>query len=226
MPAPTLAPRAGRSAALATAIALATALPIAGCTGAGTVGGGAPDAGATNAAASADATASPATLSDADLVARGEYLVKIAGCNDCHTPGYAAQQGNVDKALWLVGSPEGFHGPWGTTFPANLRLRLAEMDEAQWMDYSATLRTRPLMPDFAVRDMSADDRRAIYRFVRSLGPAGEPAPAYLPPGTRPEPPFFELVLPEGAPTGPGPADAAPPPGPAAPPADPEAPVES
>jgi mono/diheme cytochrome c family protein len=224
MPAPTFAPRAGRPAAIAAAIALATGLPLAGCTGAGTVGAGTADAGA-----STDAAASPAMPSDADLVARGEYLVKIAGCNDCHTPGYAAQQGNVDKALWLVGSPEGFHGPWGTTFAANLRLRLSEMDEAQWMDYSATLRTRPLMPDFAVRDMSEDDRRAIYRFVRSLGPAGEPAPAYLPPGTRPEPPFFELVLPAGAPTGPAgpaPADAAPPADPMAPPADPNAPVES
>jgi mono/diheme cytochrome c family protein len=223
MPAPTFAHRPGLRSAIAVAVALA--LPVAGCTGAGTAGG--TGGGAEGSAeASAAAAASPAAPSDADLVARGEYLVRIAGCNDCHTPGYAANQGNVDKALWLVGSPEGFHGPWGTTFAANLRLRLSEMEEAQWMDYSANLRTRPLMPDFAVRDMSEDDRRAIYRFVRSLGPAGDPAPAYLPPGTRPEPPFFELVLPAGAPTGPAPADAAPPSGPAAPPSDPEPPVES
>ena len=58
----------------------------------------------------------------------------------------------------------GFKGPWGTTYAANLRLRLADMDEAQWLDYSATLQTRPIMPDFAVRAMSAEDRRAIYRF--------------------------------------------------------------
>ena len=60
-----------------------------------------------------------------DLVARGEYLVKTTGCNDCHTPGYAEQQGNVDKAQWLTGSPLGYNGPWGTTYAANLRLTLA-----------------------------------------------------------------------------------------------------
>ncbi len=27
-----------------------------------------------------------AAMPEADLLARGEYLVKIAGCNDCHTP--------------------------------------------------------------------------------------------------------------------------------------------
>jgi len=29
------------------------------------------------------------------------------------------------------------------------------------------------------------DLRAVYRYVRSLGPAGEAAPAYLPPGSDP-----------------------------------------
>lgn len=31
-----------------------------------------------------------------DLVTRGDYLVRTTGCNDCHTAGYAEQQGNVD----------------------------------------------------------------------------------------------------------------------------------
>ena len=139
--------------------------------------------------------ATPADTAAPDLIARGDYLVRTTGCNDCHTPGYAEQQGNVDRSLWLVGSPVGFKGPWGTTYPANLRIKLAEMDEAQWLDYSATLKTQPLMPDFALRAMTIDDRRAIYRLVKSLGPGGEPAPAYVPPGQTPPPPYFELVLP-------------------------------
>jgi len=140
----------------------------------------------------------PATsLSDADLLARGDYLVRIAGCNDCHTPGYAEAGGKVARDTWLVGSPMGFHGPWGTTYPSNLRLRMQQLTEAQWMEYSANLRTRPIMPDFAVRDMSEDDRRAIYRFVRSLGAAGQPAPDALPPGTTPPAPYFGMVLPAG-----------------------------
>jgi len=130
-----------------------------------------------------------------DLLARGEYLVRIAGCNDCHTPGYAESGGKVDKAGWLVGSPMGFHGPWGTTYASNLRLRMQQLTEAQWLEYSANLRTRPIMPDFAVRDMSEEDRRAIYRFVHALGAAGQPAPEALPPGRTPPPPYFGMVLP-------------------------------
>jgi mono/diheme cytochrome c family protein len=141
-----------------------------------------------------------------DLVARGEYLIRTTGCNDCHTPGYAENQGNVDKSLWLIGSPLGYNGPWGTTYASNLRLKLQEMDEAQWLAYSAARRTRPIMPDFAVRAMSEEDRRAIYRFVRSLGPTGQSAPAYLPPGKTPSPPYFTLVLP---PAPPAPAPSAP-----------------
>lgn len=148
----------------------------------------------------AHAAATPFTqvLSGSELLARGEYLIRTTGCNDCHTAGYAEQQGNVDKAQWLTGSPLGYKGPWGTTYAANLRLKLADMDEAQWLAYSATLRTRPLMPDFALRAMSSDDRRAIFHFIKSLGPAGTDAPTYLPPGQKPVGPYLELVLPAPA----------------------------
>jgi mono/diheme cytochrome c family protein len=132
---------------------------------------------------------------DAGWLARGEYILRTSGCNDCHTAGYAEQGGNLDTAQWLTGSSLGYKGPWGTTYAANLRLKLAEMDEAQWLAYSATLRTRPVMPDFALRAMREDDRRAVYRFIRSLGPAGVPAPAYLPPGRQSPAPYFELVMP-------------------------------
>ncbi len=132
---------------------------------------------------------------DSDLLARGEYLTRIAGCNDCHTPGYAEKGGDLPQSGWLVGNSQGFKGPWGTTFPANLRLKLKDMDEAAWMQYSGELHTRPPMPDFAVRAMNEDDRRAIYRFVRSLGPGGEKAPDYLPPSQTPKPPYVQWVLP-------------------------------
>jgi len=139
-----------------------------------------------------------------DKVARGKYLVTTSGCNDCHTPGYPESGGQVPRERWLTGSPLGWQGPWGTTYPANLRLKLAAMDEQAWMDYSASLHTRPPMPDFAIRAMSEDDRRALYRFVRSLGPAGEPAPAYLPPGTDAPVPYVKWMLPP-PPAAPAPA---------------------
>lgn len=132
---------------------------------------------------------------DAEVLARGEYLTRIAGCNDCHTPGYAETGGEVPKQQWLVGSPLGWSGPWGTTYPANLRLKLQDMDEAAWLKYSAELHTRPPMPDFAVRTMNEADRTALYRFIRSLGPAGQPAPAYLPPGQVPQVPYVQWMLP-------------------------------
>ncbi|MBA3930339.1 MAG: cytochrome C [Xanthomonas sp.] len=135
------------------------------------------------------------TASSTDLLARGEYLVRISGCNDCHTPGYGESGGTLAKDAWLTGSSMGFHGPWGTTYATNLRLRMQQLTEAQWLEYSANLRTRPLMPDFAVRAMSEDDRRAIYRFVHALGPAGQPAPEALPPGQAPPAPYFGMVLP-------------------------------
>jgi hypothetical protein len=69
------------------------------------------------------------------------------------------------------------------------------MDEAAWLKYSAELHTRPPMPDFAVRMMNETDRTALYRFIRSLGPAGQPAPAYLPPGQAPQVPYVQWMLP-------------------------------
>jgi mono/diheme cytochrome c family protein len=147
-------------------------------------------------------------LSDAQLIERGDYLVRIAGCNDCHTPGYMDRQGNVDRSQWLVGNTLGFSGPWGTTYPKNLRLSAADKDEAQWLAFTADLHTRPMMPDFAVRAMSEEDRRALYRLIKSLGATGQPAPAYLPPGQEPPPPYVELVLPP-PPPGAAPAQSTP-----------------
>lgn len=58
-----------------------------------------------------------------------------------------------------------------------------------------------MMPDIAVRAMDGQDRRAIYRYLRSPGAAGVPAPDALPPGKAPPPPYLAPVLPG---TGPAP----------------------
>ena len=90
---------------------------------------------------------SPATeLSQAELIARGKYLVTIIGCNHCHTPKKMGPQGPVfDSSLLLSGhqgnSPlpaidtkaltPGYWvlfagdltatvGPWGISYAANL----------------------------------------------------------------------------------------------------------
>ncbi len=125
-------------------------------------------------------------------IERGRYLVSITGCNDCHTAGYAQTGGKIPVGEWLTGSPVGFQGPWGTTYPANLRLLAQSLNEAQWMA-RARSSLRPPMPWFALRDMSDADLRAMYRFVRSLGAKGTPAPTYAPPGQPVATPYIEFA---------------------------------
>lgn len=119
-----------------------------------------------------------------DQLRRGRYLIQVAGCNDCHTPNYIANNGQVDEKLWLTGDSLGWAGPWGTTYATNLRLMMASMSEQQWIRHARTMRPRPPMPWFNVRAMSDADLKAIYAFTRSLGPGGSPAPAYVPPGKK------------------------------------------
>ncbi|OJW48480.1 MAG: cytochrome C [Candidatus Accumulibacter sp. 66-26] len=123
--------------------------------------------------------------SDARLIERGRYVVALAGCNDCHTPGYAQYEGKVPEAERLTGDRLGWRGPWGTTYPANLRRYFAGVSEREWLAAAANASYRPPMPLATLRHMSERDLRAVYRYVRSLGPAGEAAPAYLPPGSDP-----------------------------------------
>ena len=85
-------------------------------------------------------------LSQEELIQKGEYLVMVGGCNDCHTPKKLTPQGPApDMNLLLSGHPQNsvlpeldpssvgpgkwvlmnenltaFVGPWGMTFSANL----------------------------------------------------------------------------------------------------------
>ena len=91
------------------------------------------------------AAAVAATGADPDKVARGKYLVTVAGCNDCHTPWKMGANGpEPDMSRMLSGHPQGltlppppklpegpwgavaaatftaWSGPWGVSFTANL----------------------------------------------------------------------------------------------------------
>lgn len=128
-------------------------------------------------------------------IERGRYLVKVGGCNDCHTAGYGMSAGQVPEKEWLTGDQLGWHGPWGTTYATNLRLSMNAMSENEWIKMAQTMKARPPMPWFTLNTMDKEDLRAIYRFVRHLGPAGKPAPAGLAPGVKPAGPAIMFPAP-------------------------------
>jgi mono/diheme cytochrome c family protein len=142
---------------------------------------------------SGSSTAASATegRAAANHVERGRYLVKTTGCNDCHTPGYIESAGRLEESRWLVGNSLGWQGPWGTTYPSNLRLLTQDLTADQWLQV-ARRQTRPPMPWFALRDMTDADLLAIYHFTRSLGPAGTAAPAFVPPGKAAQTPIVKI----------------------------------
>jgi len=129
---------------------------------------------------------------DKRAIERGRYLAIVGACHDCHTPNYPETAGKVPESQWLVGTSVGFQGPWGTTYPANLRLVARAMTEEQWVT-RARAPMRPPMPWFNLRDMNDADLRALYRYIRSLEPKGEPAPAYVQPGGAVKTPYYVFV---------------------------------
>jgi mono/diheme cytochrome c family protein len=133
-----------------------------------------------------------ANATDASQVARGKYLITIGGCNDCHTAGFMEQGLKIPEQDWLKGSTVGFQGPWGTTYPANLRLVMNSMTESQWLEHARKERMPP-MPAYVLQQMKADDLKAIYAYVRSLGEPGIAAPAYVAPGGKVSTPYFVFV---------------------------------
>jgi mono/diheme cytochrome c family protein len=139
------------------------------------------------------ASPGPSTTAAADasaaFVARGRYMVVTGHCNNCHTGGYAAKQGNVPEKDWLLGNPVGFRSELGTTYASNLRLTIQNFSEEQWVAYAKNAKPRPPMPWWSMHDTSEEDLRAMFRYVRHLGAAGQPAPAFVPPDRDPSPPY-------------------------------------
>lgn len=123
----------------------------------------------------------------------GRYFILLGGCNDCHTPGWEQSGGQLPESEWLTGSPVGFRGPWGTTYASNLRIFVQNITEDQWVEMFRTRAERPPMPWMNYRTINESDLRAAYRFIRSLGPKGEPAPEYVAPDQEPRTPYIVFV---------------------------------
>lgn len=139
------------------------------------------------------ATDTPHVAAAGDIEA-GRYLVLVGGCNDCHTPGFAMTNGaSPAEAEWLMGDAVGFSGPWGVSYPSNLRLSFDSMTEEQFIDLARAGEGRPPMPWPSLKAMSDKDLKAIYAYIKALGPKGEPAPAPLSPGVAPDRPHIAFV---------------------------------
>ncbi len=154
--------------------------------------------GATQAADPVPAPQKAAKSGGSAKVERGRYLVKITGCNDCHTAGYMATAGKVDEKEWLMGDTMGWRGPWGTTYASNLRLYFDKVTEEEWVKIARALVSRPPMPWFSLREFTDQDLRALSAYIKSRGPAGGPAPDYVPPDKEPKPPFAQFPSPPPA----------------------------
>ena len=129
-------------------------------------------------------------------VERGRQVSMIGGCNDCHTVGYNESGGQIDPKTALKGNTVGWQGPWGTTFPANIRLIVQGKTEDEFVKYAKTFKTRPPMPYYNVNALDESDLRSLYQYVKSLGDPGDPAPEAVPPGVEPKFPFVVLVPPQ------------------------------
>lgn len=125
--------------------------------------------------------------------AAGEYLTIVGGCNDCHTPNWAEKNGNVPPDDRLTGSPVGYRGPWGTSYAVNLRMVASQIAEDRWVQILTTAaggRGRPPMPWMNLERTSDRDLRAIYRYIKGLGPKGTGMPRAVPPGQEPTTPYI------------------------------------
>ncbi|MBL8582262.1 MAG: hypothetical protein JNL61_08560 [Rhizobiaceae bacterium] len=133
---------------------------------------------------------------EAVSIEAGARIAVMGGCHDCHTSGYAQSGGKIDPANALKGDGVGFQGPWGTTYPSNLRITVTKMDEDAFVSFGHSFQARPPMPWFNVHAFSEAELRSFYRYVKSLGEPGEPAPAYVEPGGKPVTPFIVFAPPQ------------------------------
>ena len=131
-------------------------------------------------------------VASSSAIEAGRYLVIIGGCNDCHTPDYLQTEGDVPEEMWLTGSPLGWRGPWGTTYPPNLRLTVSEVSEDEFVTIIQNRKALPPMPWMNVNQMSETDARALYQYLQSLGVAGERMPTAVPPDQEPTTPYLSL----------------------------------
>jgi mono/diheme cytochrome c family protein len=132
-----------------------------------------------------------AVRADDAQIARGKYLVGIAGCNDCHTPGYFF--GKPDMANFLSGSEVGFEIPGLGVFVGRNITPDKETGIGEWTEDQivAALQTgkrpdgrelAPIMPWHAFATLTEEDVTAIAVFLKSIPAVSRKIPDPVGPG--------------------------------------------
>jgi mono/diheme cytochrome c family protein len=145
-----------------------------------------------------------AQAADPAAVARGKYLVTIASCHDCHTPGYFL--GKPDMARYLGGSDVGFELPGLGTFHGPNLTPDNETGLGNWTDAQivAAIQTgatpsgrmlAPIMPYHAFANFTPQDVQAIVAFLRSLPAVAHKVPGPFGPAETPTVFVMKLVPP-------------------------------
>jgi mono/diheme cytochrome c family protein len=126
-------------------------------------------------------------------VERGAYLVVIAGCNDCHTPGFFF--GKPDKDKFLGGSDVGFEIPGLGVFNGRNITPDKETGIGAWTDAQiATAITTgkrpdgrqlaPIMNYAAFTHMTKEDVAAVVAYLRSIPAVHNKVPGPFKPGEK------------------------------------------
>ena len=146
-------------------------------------------------------------LADDSQLARGEYLVRFGGCNDCHTPGYFL--GKPDAARFLGGSDVGFDLPGLGTFVGPNLTPDRETGLGNWSrDQIVTaIQTgvrpdgrvlAPIMPWRAFAGLTHADASAIADYLKSLKPVAHKVAGPFGPADAAPLPRMMVVAPEAA----------------------------
>ncbi len=108
-------------------------------------------------------------------IKRGSYLVMLANCGGCHTP--LDQQGRPLPELDFAGGRI-LRGPWGTVASSNITPApsgISFYDQPLFLRAMRTGRVgsrqlNPIMLTSFFRNMTTEDLRAIYTYLRTLAP--------------------------------------------------------
>ena len=152
-----------------------------------------------------------------DNVERGRYLVRITGCHDCHSPKVKGMTPDLDRALsgrpattqlptetttevHASGDLTAWTGPWGYSVASNLTPEPTTGIGTRYNEASfiATMRTgkksngtpiMPPMPSEVYQNMTDDDLKAIFAYLRTIKPIRNAVLAGLTlPGQKPAAP--------------------------------------